>query len=897
MSDWSRELSAALASGETQRMREALARVPQEAMRQALPLLEEMAARSERDGRLEEASFYRDCAVDAAPERLRSRAARAGLRLRLARYAEALDDATRLLAASPSDSEAARIAAQAHEAMGDAERALPLYRIAAVDASDSASAEAVRRLESELLKADALRRTLDPDAEPMRIETPPPPEIAFDPAVRDDPTMPADAETFRIDGIARHLWRYSGQSSPRNAIARLQDPLWRDAWNRALAATAGKRVRFVGSELGVLALCAHRHGAAHVLCDERYPLDARIATGMVQKHFIGPWHARYGDAIRDWSEEERRASFEEFARAVDIAAPSGAPGSQERVDQERVDQERVDQERADEDAGAPCDVLAFPQIDHTLLGTGIVRAVRRHPTPEVLPARAALFAMAVRWRYPDDGARPFALNAVDRLRWSAYPQPLDLDAEFWEPMTAPTRVGAIEFAAFEETAWDLALPALRDGRIDAILVWFELRLGDLAIDSGPDSALRCLRPAVYDADGVAVRVGDDIALRIEAHETRLHARTVPSPSRPHAQGLPSWYVPMLGDTRRNAAYREALRRSIDAAPVRLALDIGAGCGLLSMLAADAGAARVIGCEQQPGIAAAGRETLAANGYADRVSLIEKECRSLRIPSDMPERADLALFELFDCSLIGEGVLHFLHYAREHLLTADARFLPMGATLRAMAVEYRLDRLLDVDASLLNPYLASPEFANVDAKTLDYRPLSAPFDVFEFDFATAGPEPQERALAPVATADGTVGAILFWFDLRMDAATVLSNAPDGDGTHWKQGLQFLPEAKRSAGEPLPLVARHNGSALRFQWQGESMPSEVFSRLPRLDPRWLAANAELEQQTRQLLQHCAHHPEEYAKVARIAQRMAVDPARYGLDPTIAQRFMRMFLNAKD
>lgn len=64
------------------------------------------------------------------------------------------------------------------------------------------------------------------------------------------------------------------------------------------------------------------------------------------------------------------------------------------------------------------------------------------------------------------------------------------------------------------------------------------------------------------------------------------------------------------------------------------------------------------------------------------------------------------------------------------------------------------------------------------------------------------------------------------------------------------------------------------------------------MPRFDPRWLAASTELEQQTRNLLQHCAQNPDEFAKAAQIAQRMAVDPARYDLDPVIAQRFMSMF-----
>ena len=890
MMDWGKDLTAALDSGDAERMRAMLSRVPREAMRQAVPILERMAETSEHESRLEEALFYRDQLIDTVPEGSSrgnaNRAARARLRLQLQRYADALEDAQQLATVSPEDALGHRLVGEAHEGLDDAAQALAAYRRALRCAPDDALAAHVRTLDDEVRKAAVLRQALDPNAaqEPLRIELPPAPEVRFDPALFDDPSMPVGSDEFRIEGIARHLWRYSGQASARNAIQRLDDPMWCAAWDSTLTGTADARVRFVGSELGVFALRALHHGAAHALCAERYPQDARITTGMVQKHFLAPWHALHGDAVQHWSEDERRVSFEAFAAAVDVTGNGG------------------------EDVAIPdCDVLAFPQIDHTLLGTGIVRAVRSYcrdgrAAPRVLPARATLYAMAVQWRYPDaaDASQEamLALDAIGRLRWSAYPQALELGPEFWTALTAPAEIGTLDFANFVENAWDLSLPVIADGRVDAVLVWFELQLsglqpGETRISSAPDSDLRCLRPAVYYTDPTPLLTSESLTLRIQAQETRLHVRPSPPPTQPRAHGLPSWYVPMLGDAQRNAAYRNALRSALAAAPSQLALDIGAGCGLLSMFAAQAGATRVIGCEQQPVIAQIGREVVAANGWADSITLIAKECRTLTVPDDLPERADLAMFELFDCSLIGEGVLHFLAHAREHLLTADARYLPAGARLRAMAVEYRIDRILDVDASLLNPYRASPNFVNVDARTLDYRALSAPFDLFDFDFATAGPAPQELAIDVPALTDGSVGAILFWFDLRLDADTVLSNAPDsGDGLHWKQGLQFMPEARVAAGQTLPLVAHHNGSGLRLQWRPEGLPTDAFSRMPRFDPRWFAASTELEQQTRNLLQHCAQNPDEFAKVAQIAQRMAVDPARYDLDPVIAQRFMSMF-----
>lgn len=114
-------------------------------------------------------------------------------------------------------------------------------------------------------------------------------------------------------------------------------------------------------------------------------------------------------------------------------------------------------------------------------------------------------------------------------------------------------------------------------------------------------------------------------------------------------------------------------------------------------------------------------------------------------------------------------------------------------------------------------------------------------------------------------------------------------------HWQQGLQFLPEVRVQAGSSLPLLAEHDGSALRLRWPADAIAAEALSTLPRFDPRWLAANHELEQQMRGLMRHCAQHPDEYWQVARIAQHFAIDPGAHGLDPAIAQRFASMFFAA--
>ena len=854
MADWSSDLSDALASGDPEYMKAMLAKVPYDILHMALPYLEQLAHGSANGDKLPLALAYYDCLIQVSPTRADWQADRVRILIGLGSFAQALAGAVAVTDLAPQSAMGYCLQADVHEATAQLSAALAALRQAASCEPDD---EVITG------RIGAIVAAMEQDAPAL-------PRVAFNPVLFDDASLAPSCDSFRVEGLRQHLRRHSAQKAPRSTIARLEDPHWRAAWDTALASAAGETVFFHGSELGVLALRALHHGATQVCCAEAHPLDTRIATGMAQKYFLTHWHALHSEAIPGWSGEQRRASFEAYAGAIDIVQAGTA-------------------------VLAEADCFVFPHLDHTLLGTGIASAVRQYCASRrtrVLPARATVFAMGIEWAYP--GA-PWRLDPMNALRWNMQAQPLELGPEFWTARTAIVECGTIDFAHFAPCTWNVALPVSSDGAIDAIVFWFELEMGEARLSNRPGSALRAILPAVQYIDTIPVQGGIDFDVQVRVEETRLFFQTLPPLAVQRTFNLPSWYVPMLGDRCRTEAYGSAIADALAEQGAALVLDIGSGCGLLSMMAVQAGAGRVVGCETHPAILDAGRRIVADNGMADRIVMVGKDCRKMAVPGDLPGRADLALFELFDCSLIGEGILHFLAYAREHLLAETARYLPAAATIRAMVVEYRLERLWDVDASLLNPYRSAPAFARVDAATLPYRALCEPFDVFSFDFASAGPTPQEKLLAPLAIADGMAGALLFWFDLRLDATRALSNAPKaGVAPHWKQGLHILPEVKVAAGSALPLLARHDGSALAFQWNKEKLDHDALSPVPRFDPRWLAANADLEQQTRSLLQHCSQSHEEYLKVADIAQRFAVAPGAHQLDGVIAERFASMFLS---
>jgi protein arginine N-methyltransferase 7 len=284
---------------------------------------------------------------------------------------------------------------------------------------------------------------------------------------------------------------------------------------------------------------------------------------------------------------------------------------------------------------------------------------------------------------------------------------------------------------------------------------------------------------------------------------------------------------MLKDVHRNAAYADAISSCVSAAAERLGrppvvLDIGAGTGLLSMLAARAGASRVYAVEQWKVMADIAKNVIRENAQqfpAAEVTVFPFHSAALTVsesggPTNIPEKADIVISEILDSVLLGEGVIPSLSHAYQHLLTAEAiscpqSFVPRTAEIYAQLVYAPcLNGWHDTAASTVaGVSLARKDWTDVCLSTAKPVPVHASaipelvncsdaFAALRFDFspsgiAASGAQEQAHDVPLTQGSASHANAILCWWRCDLYGATAsYSTAPadvplQGWQDHWVQ----------------------------------------------------------------------------------------------------------------
>ncbi|MFT3965351.1 MAG: tetratricopeptide repeat protein [Sphingobium sp.] len=290
-----------------------------------------------------------------------------------------------------------------------------------------------------------------------------------------------------------------------------------------------------------------------------------------------------------------------------------------------------------------------------------------------------------------------------------------------------------------------------------------------------------------------------------------------------AEQVPFWHIPMMNDTRRNDAFEEAIKAAIaQVGPDARVLDIGTGSGLLSMMAARAGAGSVTACEMVPIIADMARRIVADNGYAGHIDIHAAPSTELRIGTHMEERADILVSEILSSDLLTENVMESFEDAHERLLKRDAIIIPRAASAIGCLVESRtledysfVGEVSGFDLSRFGAF--APQKLPIHGTMTDWRRLSEDVELLRIDLTKKRHDSDLQLLRIDVIEDGVATGIVQWMHVDLAEGVAFDNHPDGytDGG-WLQVLHSFPEPIRvRAGETLELAVGHDRITLIVQ----------------------------------------------------------------------------------
>jgi protein arginine N-methyltransferase 1 len=278
---------------------------------------------------------------------------------------------------------------------------------------------------------------------------------------------------------------------------------------------------------------------------------------------------------------------------------------------------------------------------------------------------------------------------------------------------------------------------------------------------------------------------------------------------------------MIVDAVRLDAYAEALRRHVK--PDCVVVDIGAGTGILSLLACKLGARRVYAIEPSDA-AALILETSRDNGCGELITVLQQ--RSTEV--ELPERADVIVSDL-------RGVLPPFHRHFTDIADARARLLGDNGVLipRADRIFAAVVSAPAVFEERRKPWTSDPyglvlraALRHVDNSWQKFRAepdalLSPPIEWAHIDYRKVeGARIRGHGTLHISK-DGDAHGLLAWFDAELSTGIGFSNHPRAPRAIYGQALFHWPQAVAlRAGDQVEFELRADPNADGYVWTWSS-----------------------------------------------------------------------------
>ncbi|KAI0984340.1 hypothetical protein GJ496_003977 [Pomphorhynchus laevis] len=269
---------------------------------------------------------------------------------------------------------------------------------------------------------------------------------------------------------------------------------------------------------------------------------------------------------------------------------------------------------------------------------------------------------------------------------------------------------------------------------------------------------------------------------------------------------------MMQDFIRTSTYQRAILDNHADFSDKIVLDVGAGSGILSFFAVQAGARKVYAIEASA-IAAHAEALVEANGFHNRIKVLTGKLEDL----ELPEKVDVIISEPMGYMLFNERMLETYLHAKKWM-KPDGKMFPSTGIL--FITPFTDEGLYMEQMSKCN-FWAQTSFYGVDLSTLrdeairEYfrQPVVDNFDVrvclckpvrHTVNFLTADETDLHEMKIPLEFKPMTTAIIhglAFWFDVLFDGSNTpvwLSTAPTQPLTHWYQVRCLMPN---------PLIITH------------------------------------------------------------------------------------------
>ncbi|XP_026659622.1 probable histone-arginine methyltransferase CARM1 isoform X2 [Phoenix dactylifera] len=258
---------------------------------------------------------------------------------------------------------------------------------------------------------------------------------------------------------------------------------------------------------------------------------------------------------------------------------------------------------------------------------------------------------------------------------------------------------------------------------------------------------------------------------------------------------------MLQDYVRTGTYYAAVIENRVDFNGRVVVDVGAGSGILSLFAAQAGAKHVYAVEASE-MAEYARKLVSGNPLlGQRITVVKGKVEEV----ELPEKADILISEPMGTLLVNERMLESYVIARDRFLGPSGKMFPslgrihmapfsdeyLYVEIANKALFWQQQNYYGVDLTPLHGSAFQGYFSQPVVDAFDPRLLVSPPIFHTLDFTCIKEEDLYEIDIPlnfIASVGTRVNGLACWFDVLFNGSSVqrwLTTAPGAPTTHWYQ----------------------------------------------------------------------------------------------------------------